>query len=36
MPTFDKEEEILDDWLSPTPDPTDMGSVRFRRLMTFM
>ena len=36
MPTFDKEEEILGDWLSPTPDPTDMDSVRFRRLMTFM
>ena len=37
MPIFDKEEEILGDWLSdPTPDPTDMDSVRFRRLMTFM
>ena len=37
MPTFDKEEEILGDWLSdPTPDPTDMDSVRFRTFITFM
>ena len=37
MPTFDKAEEILGDWLSdPTPDPTDMDSVRFMTFMTFM
>ena len=37
MPNFDKEEEILGDWLSdPTPDPTDMDSVRFRTFITFM
>ena len=37
MPTFDRPEEILGDWLSePTPDPTDTDSVRFRTLTTFM
>ena len=37
MPTFDRPEEILGDWLSdPTPDPTNMDSVRFRTFIAFM